>query len=82
MASPFKDIEQLQELQHRSLYIGHVKQAKKILVTNLAIYIMNTKKKTGCKFSFTSTIDLFWSYLSQNMGLFQPRQVKIQTKKR
>jgi hypothetical protein len=44
---------------------------------------MNTikNKKTDCKFSFSSKIDLVWSYLSQNMGLFQPRKVQIQTKK-
>ena len=39
-------------------------------------------KKTDCKFSFASKMDLVWSYLSQNMGLFQPRKVQIQTKKR
>ncbi len=39
-------------------------------------------KKTDCKFSFASKIDLVWSYLSQNMGLFQPRKVQIQTKKK
>ena len=39
-------------------------------------------KKTDCKFSFASKIDLVWSYLQQNMGLFQPRKVQMQTKKR
>jgi hypothetical protein len=45
---------------------------------------MNTikHKRTDFKFSFASKIDLVWSYLSQNMGLFQPRKVQIQTKKR
>ncbi len=38
-------------------------------------------QKTDCKFSFASKIDLVWSYLSQNTGLFQPRKVQIHTKK-
>jgi hypothetical protein len=42
---------------------------------------MNTIKKTDCKFSFASRVDLVWSYLSPNMGLFQPRKVQIETKK-
>jgi hypothetical protein len=38
-------------------------------------------KKIDCKFCFASKIGLVWSYLSQNMGLFQPRKVQIRTKK-
>jgi hypothetical protein len=46
--------------------------------------IMNTLKisKINCKFSFASKIDLVWSYLSQNIGIFRPRKVQTQTKKR
>jgi hypothetical protein len=33
------------------------------------------------KVSFSSKIDLIWSYPSQNMGLFQPRKVQLQAKK-
>jgi hypothetical protein len=56
---------------------------KKVFLINVAIYIMNTikHKKPTVNFSFASKIDMVWSYLSQNMGLFQPRKVKIQTKK-
>ncbi len=45
---------------------------------------MNTikHKKTDFEFSFASKIDLVWSYLAQNLGLFQPRKVQVQTKKR
>ncbi len=45
---------------------------------------MNTikHKKMTVSFSFASKIDLVWSYLQQNMGLFQPRKVQMQTKKR
>ncbi len=39
-------------------------------------------QKNDRKFSFASKIDLVWSYLQQNMGLFQPRKVQMQTKKR
>ncbi len=48
------------------------------------MYIMNTIniKKINCKFCFASKIDLVGSYLSQNMGIFQPRKVQTQTKKR
>ncbi len=47
------------------------------------MYIINIIKikKIDCKFCFASKIDLVWSYLSQNMGLFQPRKVQTQTKK-
>jgi hypothetical protein len=57
---------------------------KNILLKNVAIYIKDTitNKNIDCTFSFASKIDLVWSYLSQNMGLFQPRKVQIQTKKR
>ncbi len=54
---------------------------KKYFLKNVAIYIVNTVKQIDCKFSFALKIDLVWSYLSQNMGLFQPRKVQIQTKK-
>jgi hypothetical protein len=48
------------------------------------MYIMNIIKikKIDCKFCFASKIDLVWSYLSQNMGIFQPRKVQTQKKKR
>ncbi len=48
------------------------------------MYIMNTIKikKINCKFCFASKIDLVWSYLSQNMEIFQPRKVQTQTEKR
>ncbi len=48
------------------------------------MYIINiTKiKKIDCKFCFASKIDLVWSYLSQNMGLFQLRKVQTQTEKK
>ncbi len=41
------------------------------------MYIINIIKikKIDCKFCFASKIDLVWSYLSQNMGIFQPRKV-------
>ena len=57
---------------------------KNIFLQNVDMYIMNTIKikKINCKFCFASKIDLVWSYLSQNMGLFQPREVQIQMKKR
>jgi hypothetical protein len=57
---------------------------KEVFLKNVAIYIMNAikHKKPTVKFSLASKIDLVWSYLSQNMGLFQPRKVQIQTKKR
>ncbi len=56
---------------------------KNIFLKNVAIYITNTlkKKRIDCKFSLASKIDLSGSYSSQNMGLFQPRKVQIQTKK-
>jgi hypothetical protein len=52
--------------------------------TIIALYIMNTinNKEIYWNFSFASKIGLVWSYLSQNIGLFQPRKVQIQTKKR
>jgi hypothetical protein len=57
---------------------------KKVFLKNVALYIMNTIKhnKPTVNFSFASKIDLVWSYLSQNIGLFQPRKVQIQNKKR
>jgi hypothetical protein len=39
------------------------------------------KKKIDWKFSFASKFGKVWSYLSQNMGLFQPRKVHINMKK-
>jgi hypothetical protein len=56
---------------------------KNMFLINIAIYIMNTinsKKSTGTLI-FASIIGLVWSYLSQNVGFFQPRTVQIQTKK-
>jgi hypothetical protein len=66
------------------MYYGDLKSdcTKKCFLKNVAIYIMDTiTKKNYCTLSFASKIDLVWSYLSQNMGLFQPRKVQIQTKK-
>jgi hypothetical protein len=45
---------------------------------------MNTikHKRTDFKFSFASKNDLVWSYLSQNVGLFQPKKVQIPNQKK
>ncbi len=44
-------------------------------------YEYNKQQKPTGTLSFASIIGLVWSYLSQNVGLFQPRTVLIQTKK-
>ncbi len=44
-------------------------------------YAYYKQQKFYWNFSFASKIDLVLSYLSQNMGLFQPRKVQIQMKK-
>jgi hypothetical protein len=48
------------------------------------MYIVNTikKQKLDWKYPFASKIGYVWSYLSQNMGLFQPRKVQEQTEKK
>jgi hypothetical protein len=45
---------------------------------------MNTvkHKKPTINISFASKIDLVWSYLSQNMGLFQPSANTNQKKRK
>jgi hypothetical protein len=57
---------------------------KNLFLKNFAIYIIGTrnKKKIDWKFSSASKIGQVWSYLSQNIGLFQPRKVHKQMKKR